>query len=162
MEWGRRQSLQRKFGTHISSIVDLKFTNEVFADIKDYAWKPGCHFSPSSRQLWGRKSTNTLSRPSGPSGILWSPLPSWPSWLEYSRVRNSASWFCGQGHCDWVFVWFLFFLFWFVCTACRILAPTPETEPKPCQWKLQVLTTGLPGNFLVLLLKRCLVGIQTE
>ena len=40
----------------------------------------------------------------------------------------------------------LFFFFWLRHMACRILVPCPGTEPRPQQWKCQVLTTGPPGN----------------
>ena len=41
------------------------------------------------------------------------------------------------------------FFFWLYHAACRILVPQPGIEPKPQQWKCQVLTTGLPGNSLL-------------
>ena len=37
---------------------------------------------------------------------------------------------------------------WPYCMACRVLVPWPGIEPRPWQWKHQVLTTGLPGNSL--------------
>ena len=42
---------------------------------------------------------------------------------------------------------FLFFHFWPRLEACGFLVPQPGIEPGPWQRKLQVLTTGLPGNF---------------
>ena len=39
-------------------------------------------------------------------------------------------------------------------TQSRILAPRPGIEPGPQQWKLKVLTPGLPGNYPKLLKKK--------
>ena len=41
-----------------------------------------------------------------------------------------------------------FFTVWLHCMACRILVPQPGTEYRPLVVKVQVLTTGQPGNFL--------------
>ena len=41
---------------------------------------------------------------------------------------------------------FLFFFFWLHHSACGLLVSRPGSEPRPGQWKCQVLTTGLPGN----------------
>ena len=43
-----------------------------------------------------------------------------------------------------------FFFFWHWLMACGILVPWPGIEPRPWQWKCQVLTTGLPRNSLVI------------
>ena len=45
-----------------------------------------------------------------------------------------------------VLVFLFVCLFWPSLEACGIPVPWPEIEPRPWQWKRQVLTTGLPGN----------------
>ena len=40
-----------------------------------------------------------------------------------------------------------------ILLACRISVPWPGTEPRPWQWKHQILTTRLPGNSLTSLHK---------
>ena len=45
------------------------------------------------------------------------------------------------------------FIFWPRCTACGILVPWSEIEPRPWQWKHQVLATGWPGKSLFSLFK---------
>ena len=44
------------------------------------------------------------------------------------------------------YFFFLSFFFWPRRAACRILVLQPGIEPRPLQWKCQVLTTGPPGN----------------
>ena len=65
--------------------------------------------------------------------------------------------------CLWPSVYFLwhnvysclltFFFFWPCHVACRILVPRPRIKPGPRQWEHWLLTTGLPGNSLLTILK---------
>ena len=58
-----------------------------------------------------------------------------------------------------------FFFFWLCHEACRILIPWAEIEPRPWQWKHQVLTTGPPGNFqlytFLFVVQFCVLVIST-
>ena len=53
-------------------------------------------------------------------------------------------------------VWNYDFFFWLCSRTCGILVPPPGIEPGPWQWKLRVLTTGLPGNSLKLRFNLCI------
>lgn len=59
-------------------------------------------------------------------------------WLDENKWVNNG--------CNSCFI--IIIIFWLHPATCEVLVPQPEIEPCPLQWKLSLLTAGLPGNSL--------------
>ena len=64
------------------------------------------------------------------------------------KVRIRTLWIRFLGLCSLLHFRFFFF-FWPCCMACGILVSEPGMDPCYLQWKLRILTTGLPGKSLL-------------
>ena len=85
-----------------------------------------------------------------PSGGVWNE--SCPTFGGYPRLFMPAMRAAELGlNPTPPFSAIFFFFFWSHYSACGIFLPQPETEPWPMAMKHQVLTTGPPGEFLVLM-----------
>ena len=78
--------------------------------------------------------------------VLWRTLEmNWgvPSTFFFFKERRILYYFT---------LFFYLFIYWTCCGACGILVPWDNQGSNLCslQWKFEILTTGLPGNFLKL------------
>ena len=110
------------------------------------------HFiSPPEKHtfFFGCLSLTALPTPPTP---LWTVTTSYVSFIIQPKTKQPFKsgqiwfwfWFLWGVFC---FLWgessfFFFFFFWPCYMVCRILVPWPGIEPRPWQWKRQVLTTG--------------------
>ena len=91
--------------------------------------------------LWGMWNSNVhfpILTASCVDPVGWTISIIWPtiSLFTYKLSRHTEPFLCFWGG-----------FFWLYSAACEILVLWPGIESWPQQWKCQVLTTGLPGNF---------------
>ena len=76
---------------------------------------------------------------------------------QLSLNRNQAVWVVWKMGIE---IYTIFFFWWLHSTASGILVPQPGIEPRPWQWKCQILTTGPLGNSPMYIFSMLTYGIS--